>query len=410
MTAKVATGLHQTLGELRVAFGQAVLLEVDLMARIPKIWFRKDRKCWQVTIRGVRHNLGPNKKDASHRFHQLMGTAHHKPLISMSFAAIADAFLEWVKTNRAASTYEGNRFHIERFCQRYPDLQLAELRPYHCQQWVDAHPGLAQTTRRIYLKAIRRLVNWAIQQGYISNDPLRGLQIPASARREVCITKDKFDQMLELIDKDWFRRLCIVAFETGCRPQELLRVEARHYDPANSRWVFPVSESKGKRHPRVVYLSPKAEAITRQLADQYPEGRLFRNDAGKVLIQQTVASAFYRLRITLGRITMKDQGISRDDAARQELVRRGDKRSLDEMSSTQRRLLDRCAAAHFAPLYCLYSLRHSFATIALQSGLDGLTVAILLGHRDPSMLAKVYQHLSHNPDHLLRQVRKAAED
>ncbi|MFN8707329.1 MAG: tyrosine-type recombinase/integrase, partial [Planctomyces sp.] len=61
-------------------------------------------------------------------------------------------------------------------------------------------------------------------------------------------------------------------------------------------------------------------------------------------------------------------------------------------------------------LYCLYSLRHSFATIALQSGLDGLTVAILLGHRDPSMLAKVYQHLSHNPDHLLRQVRKAAED
>ena len=104
---------------------------------------------------------------------------------------------------------------------------------------------------------------------------------------------------------------------------------------------------------------------------------------------------------------MKDQGISRDDAAKQELARRGDKRSLDGMSATQRRRLDNCAAAYFAPLYCLYSLRHSFATIALQSRLDGFTVAILLGHRDPSMLARAYQHMAHNPQHLLGQVRRA---
>lgn len=376
------------------------------MARIPKIWYRKERKAWFVTIHGTRHNLGPDKKQATERFHQLMGTTRHKPVRSMSFAAIADAYLEWVKTNRAASTYEGNRFHIERFCQKYPDLQLAELRPYHCQQWVDAYPKLSQSTRRIYLKAIRRLVNWAIQQGYISGDPLRGLQMPASARREVCVTKDEFNRMLELIKWEWFRRLCIVAFETGCRPQELLRVEARHYDAAHSRWVFPVSESKGKRQPRVVYLTPKAEEITRNLAELYPEGRLFRNHAGKKLIQQTVASAFYRLRVRFGRIAMKEKGISRDEATSQELARRGDKRRLDEMSATQRRLLDNCAAAHFAPLYCLYSLRHSFATVALQSGLDGLTVAILLGHRDPSMLARVYQHMAHNPQHLLGQVRK----
>ncbi len=377
------------------------------MARIPKIWFRRDRKCWQVTIRGVRHNLGPDKKQATDRFHQLMGQAHRKPVRAMSFAAIADAYLEWVKTNRASSTYEGNRFHIERFCQRYPDLQLADVRPYHCQQWVDAYPKLAQTTRRIYLKAIRRLVNWAMQQGYISTDPLRGLQMPASARREVCVTKDEFEQMLKLIESEWFRRLCVVAFETGCRPQELLRVEARHYDASNSRWVFPVSESKGKRQPRVVYLTPKAEDITRQMAELYPEGKLFRNHAGKPLIQQTVASAFYQLRIRLGRIAMQTRGISRDEAARQEIARRGDKRSLDEMSALQRRLFDNCAAAHFAPLYCLYCLRHSFATVALQSGLDGLTVAILLGHKDPSMLARVYQHMAHNPQHLLGQVRKA---
>ena len=376
------------------------------MARIPKIWYRKDRKAWFVTIRGSRHNLGPNKKEATERFHQLMGATERKAVKAMSLVAIADLYLEWVKIHRAESTYASHRYHVEKFCQRYPDLQLAELRPYHCQQWVDAFPHLSQSTRRIYLRAVRRVVNWAILQGYIANDPLRGLQMPAATRREICVTKDEFEQMLVLIPEEWFRTLCTVAFETGCRPQEILAVEARHFDAVNARWVFPVSESKGKRQPRVVYLTPAAEEITRALIQQYPTGRLFRNAAGQPLRKTTVASGFYRLRRRLGRLAMESQGITRDDAARQALVRRGDKRSLHELSALQRRLLDNFAAAYFAPKYCLYSLRHSFATIALQSGLDGLTVAILLGHKDPSMLARVYQHMAHNPQHLLGQVRK----
>lgn len=55
--------------------------------------------------------------------------------------------------------------------------------------------------------------------------------------------------MLGLIPEEWFRRLVTVAFETGCRPQELLAVEVQHFDSTNARWVFPVSESKGKRQP-----------------------------------------------------------------------------------------------------------------------------------------------------------------
>ena len=41
------------------------------MARIPKIWCRKDCKAWFVTIRGARHNLVPDKKEATDRFHNL---------------------------------------------------------------------------------------------------------------------------------------------------------------------------------------------------------------------------------------------------------------------------------------------------------------------------------------------------
>ena len=51
-------------------------------------------------------------------------------------------------------------------------------------------------------------------------------------------------------------------------------------------------------------------------------------------------------------------------------------------------------------------VRHSFATHALERGVDSVTVAVLMGHSDPSMLAKVYQHLTQNPTFLLEQARQ----
>ena len=79
-----------------------------------------------------------------------------------------------------------------------------------------------------------------------------------------------------------------------------------------------------------------------------------------------------------------------------------------ELRHEAKRKLTYKMAQESAPKYSLYALRHSWATNALQRGVDALTVAILMGHKDPSQLAKVYQHLSHNPKHLLEQAKKAA--
>ena len=142
------------------------------MARIPKIWFRKDRKAWFVTVRGVRHNLGPDKKAASDRFHQLMREPDRKPVRSMSFVAIADAFLDWVQTHRAKKTYEDTRYYIQSFCRMYPELMPVDLRPFHCERWADSRGNISQSTRRNYLRSIKRVVNWANQQGYLDSEDL----------------------------------------------------------------------------------------------------------------------------------------------------------------------------------------------------------------------------------------------
>ena len=62
------------------------------MGRPSKIWYRKDRKAWFVTILGKRHNLGPNRKLAVKRFHKLM--ASDRPNLSNSTAVeMLDRFL-----------------------------------------------------------------------------------------------------------------------------------------------------------------------------------------------------------------------------------------------------------------------------------------------------------------------------
>jgi len=62
------------------------------------------------------------------------------------------------------------------------------------------------------------------------------------------------------------------------------------------------------------------------------------------------------------------------------------------------------------PWLCPTTWRHGFCTHLLLAGVDAVTVSILMGHRDASMVAKVYQHLTHNQDYLLGQLRRVEEE
>lgn len=149
-----------------------------------------------------------------------------------------------------------------------------------------------------------------------------------------------------------FRDLLTVAWEVGCRPQELFRVEARHFDRRNRRWEFPAAESKGKKKIRLVYLTDNALAITERLCATFPAGPLFRTVDGTPLTRQGVSSAFARLKPAMGR------------------------------------------------KIALVDFRHSFVTLGIKRGVDPITLANLVGHADATMIAKTYSHLSQDHGHL----------
>ena len=72
-------------------------------------------------------------------------------------------------------TFEWYRYRLERFVQRHPDLEVAHLWPFHVETWADSY-ALSVTSRRNYLRSVKRCVKWAKKQGYIDNNPIADMK------------------------------------------------------------------------------------------------------------------------------------------------------------------------------------------------------------------------------------------
>ena len=387
------------------------------MAKTPKPWFRKGRG-WFVTIGGTQHNLGRDKKAAFQEYYRLMQRSPERQKVSgASMAAIIDDFLDYLSKNRAPDTYRWYRDLLQKFIGLHADLRVDDVRPFHVQRWVDGYSHLSKTSRRNHMRSVKRCVKWAVAQGYIDHNPLQYLSIPDGDRKEVLVSEDEFERVLRLAKPESLRDLLITTSETGCRPQESLIVEARHVDVHNQRWVIPPSEAKGEKMTRIVYLTDEAFEITLRLMSLYPQGPLFRNAYGNAWTSDSVNCAIDRIRVRMGKEAMKRDGKYVSSVEITEFIpslkptrtTNGVKRKKTdaELRCEAKVKLTSRLAASLAPRYSLYAFRHSFATHALERGVDSVTVAVLMGHSDPSMLAKVYQHLTQNPKFLLEQAKKA---
>lgn len=334
------------------------------MPHFPKPYFLSSRGIWKVQIRGKQHNLGTDEAEAFRQYHRLMAEpVAAAPVVqptALPVVTVLDTFLAWCKDHRAADTYEWYRWRLELFARDVgAALPAAGLKHFHIDQWLAKNTAWSAGTKHGMARAVQRAFRWALKKGYVEKNPVADFEKARPGKRTKVVPPEEFARILAAVKRQPFKDLLTVTWETGCRPQESLPVEARHVDVTNCRWVFPPDEAKGEIWPRVVYLTDVALEITTRLMKQWPEGPLFRNTDGIPWTTDAVNCAFIRLQKKLG------------------------------------------------VKYCLYVLRHSWANHALARGVDALTVAILMGHRDPGTLARTYQHLTQNPAYLLSQAKKA---
>ena len=395
------------------------------MAHYPKPFFKKGRGVWYVEIDRKQINLGPDQDEAFRRYHEIMAKPKPVKVDPNAVLGVLDSFLDWCSKHRAPDTFRWYKDRLQDFAVTIDrSLTVDRFRPHHVQQWVDSHEAWSDGSRRNGIRAVKRAFKWAEEQGHIDRSPIAHMKKPKGGKREVLISQTEYDEILGQSKDRGFRDLLIVTWETGCRPQESLIVEARHVDLVNQRWVFQQSEEKNREAIRVVYLTDPALEIVRRLMLVHPEGPLFRNSRGEPWTADSVNCVFARIRVRIGMTMLKAKTkvtdgrrkiVQVDEREAKELVAnmkrgvRGGKPLSDaRMLHEARKRLAKKTALKVAPKYSLYALRHTWMNRLLTSGVDALTVAILAGHKDPSTLAKYYQHLSMNPQHLLQQAKRAA--
>ncbi len=386
------------------------------MPHYPKPFFRTARKAWFVQVGTQQVNLGPDQVQAFRRYHELM-QEDRRPVRTKCplLVELIDEFLDSVQKNQAPDTFEWYRSRLQRFAERYPELEVGDLKPFHVQRWLDSIDGVKSGTKRNYARSIIRVMHWAEAQGLIDRSPLTHFRKPKAGQRETVISPEEFQRLLALTPGSDFRDLLVFAWETGARASECLALEKRHVDFENERVVFPQSEEKMERAPRVVYLTAATLEIVRRRCVT-ATGKVFRNSNGRPWTTDAVKCAFEQIQIRMGKEAMRERGLTIPEEEVVELTAHLKQRWIeqDRSAKTDRqyremarfRLWNKHAVRH-APKYCLTVIRHSWCHRALKRGLDALTVSQLMGHADVTMVAKVYSHLSHAPDFLRSAMRRA---
>ena len=349
------------------------------MARQPKPHFKKSHRAWYVNLHGKQVRLASEEegKDKAWEVYYLVMANRLPPQQDQLAAVLLHRFLQSLQ-DAPASTRRFYSRPVRSFIDFIgPSLRVSDVQVYHVENWIDqchkfkrAKGGkptdkeTSSTYRHNLVRAVKTAFKWAEDKGYIRQSPVSKVKVPRQYARgmDAYIPPAKWQEVVgtaegELLD------LLTVMHETGCRPQEVRRVESRHYDREDKRWVFPVVESKcGEKteQERVVYLTEKTFEICQKAALKHPEGPIFRNRHGHFWTATMLSGYCARLSEKLGfKVTP-------------------------------------------------YAIRHTFATEKIIAGVDLVTIATLMGHVDIKMLTKIYQHVKARPDHLRDALNRSA--
>lgn len=337
----------------------------------PQPYFKSARNCWYVVLPkpgGGREDvrLDPDKEKAFAEWHKIMAGRRDTPK-SDGFSKSTDSptatvrqligqFLKWGEANSTQGTQDHYKFYLagKRGFAGFvsPKLRVADLRPHHVDQFVTKH----WPDKPVNLpQAVKRPFNWAVEQGYLTANPLTGLAMPVRVGRggdpDAYVSPDEFAAILKLMKSQALKDYCTFMYETGCRAEEINIIQTSWYKRGpRPKVVIPVELTKSFRlkkapKPRLVYLNKVANDIAARYAAAYPVGELFRNGRGKPWTANAVDCGFKRLAKKHGR------------------------------------------------KICATMFRHSFITNSLMNGLNPVLVAKLVGHSSLKMIMEVYEHL-----------------
>jgi integrase len=280
-------------------------------------------------------------------------------LISQYIASIRDD----AKMGRIATKTVTRRIdHIAPFLAACESLSIGELKPHHVTDWLRGQNRWNATTRSDAAAAIKRAIQWAVDEGRIPTNPIGKLTLQRGRARDHLVSRPEFETLLAGVWKQNYARRYVTSFRavllalrlSGCRPSEIINATIEDFD--GSTWTIREHKNDKKSHrPRVVYLSPCLQTLTKIAARGRESGPIFLAAEGRPWKYSDLRKRFERLRDKTG-------------------------------------ISSKCV---------LYSFRHTWITDALIAGVDVATVAEMAG-TSIEMIDRHYGHLNQAKNHMIK--------
>ena len=343
---------------------------------MPQPFYKHSRNTWYLEVDGKQHNLGPDREEAFALYHELM-VAHGQGKLGRNPKAsqLVLAYLSWAKNPKhmKSTTYEWYKYHLDLFlAHRSAKVKLRDFTISEVEDWLDDDYGhVGVTTRGHGIRCIKRVFNWAEKRKKIGDNPLRHLERPTIRSRQGKTMSDEqweafYTDVAEADDQPFLALITVLRL-TGCRITEFKQIQAKWFDRKARFWVFPdaddddAHECSKKLLGRRVPLDDVSFAISEQAANLHPDGRMFQP-----------------------------------------------KKSFEWKNSNVNRRCKRFSDRLGFRIYP-YMLRHTFATNALERGVNVLVLKDLMGHKDLTMLSQVYAHVEEKKKLLADSQNKVIE-
>lgn len=340
-----------------------------------RVWYRKHDGCWYATIndRGrqkqVKLHKGSNTRETRAKAEEVLiqelarlpkHVAARVPTW-LTVGHVITGFLVYSVKEHEPETHQWYKALLTDFSQRCGRLRIAELRKKHVLDYVKGR-AYNPTSQNKAIGAIKRAFNWAVEEEHIAANPIAYVRKPKACVRDRVLDQTERELIVKSIRDRAFADYFAALSLTGCRPGEVAKVTAAEVNLDLGLWVLPQHKTaKRTGKPRIVYLSPPALELTKQLCRERPTGPLFLNRCGKKWTRNAIRCRFRRLR-----------------------------ERHPELAGV-----------------VAYTVRSTFATDALEAGVPDASVAALLGHTNTDTLHKFYARLSRRVNHLRDAAAKA---
>jgi integrase len=276
----------------------------------------------------------------------------------MTFNQLWEKYAEYAAPRKRSFNSDQKLFN-SRIRDRFAALPINQISRHAVQQFHGElrELGLAPSTCDHYAKLIRRCLNLAVEWDLLEKNPVDGLKLfAADDRREVFLSPA---QVLDLVDR-LDRHTAVVSCSaiklllfSGLRVSEALNL--RHSDcDLDARLITLSSDRNKSKRRRTVPLNNQATAIVVKMA------ALSSTDSEYVFVNQRTGKR-------LQSVDRVWQGI------RAESTGSGSGNDLKHVR--------------------LHDLRHTYASMLINSGESLYTVQQILGHSDPKLTQR-YAHLS----------------